>query len=199
MLHTDVVRKLMIFLLMLAAVLVGAELVADRLAESMISDKAKSRTGARRAETSIDSFPLMIRLLATRQVEQVNVRLERVRAGPLEIDRLTADLHDVRVSLGDLPEGLSAVKKIDRGVLTATITRPAIESAAGVPLPDGGPEIEAALDDGTLSLSASGLPEIAIPLGVEVLPCSAGAQLTGVRLRLRCTVHEIPTRFLEQT
>ena len=196
--HTGRMRKVAIALLVVLVLVAAGEFVADGVAERLISDKVEDKSGARTAETSIDSFPLVVRLLATQRVERLTVKLDRVEAGALDIATLEVDLHDVQVSLSDLTNGLRAVDDIGRGVLTATITKTAIGAAAGVPLPEGGPAPTARLAGGTLSLSATGLPEVTIPLGTEVLPCSAAGRLTSGTLRLRCTIREIPARFLQR-
>ncbi len=199
-------------LAVLATVVVGLALVADvvarRVAEDRIEDRALTAAGgARSAEAHISSFPFVPRLLLTGSVPRVDVRLEEVTAGPVDLAAVDLELHGVEVDRQLALAGRPELEDVDRGTLTLSVDPGALARAVRLPVTvqgDGvtarvrGRAVRARVDvtpNGSLVLRVPPLPAFTVP--VVRTPGLFGCESTAAAIRdgsivLTCDFDAVP-------
>lgn len=199
-------RKLVV-LGVVAAVLVGADVAARRVAEGEVEQRARAEAkDARSVDASIASFPFLPRLLLAGSVPEVGVHLVEVTSGPLDLAAVDVDLRGVRLDRGALFSGVAELQGIDGGTVTVDLDAAAISRALRLPVSISGGalrvrfrglEVSArpeAGEDGSLVLRAARLPRLRISLTRSRLVSCAAARATveGDRVRLACDVTDVP-------
>ena len=200
-------RKLVVVLGVVAAVLVVGDVAARRVAEGRVEERARTEAReARSVDARIGSFPFLPRLLLAGSVPEVDVHLVEVTSGPLDLAAVDVDLRGVRLDRGALFSGVAELQGIDGGTVTVDLDAAAISRALRLPVSIGGGalrvrfrglEVSArpeAGEDGSLVLRASRLPALRVSLTRSRLVSCAAARATvvGDRVRLACDVTEVP-------
>jgi hypothetical protein len=210
------VKKLVITLVVLAAVLLVVDLVAKAQAESKVRERAVAfyPPGAG-GSASIRSFPFLFHLLASGDVPEVTITMDNLRAGAVVIRRLTIDVRQVDLDRAQLFKGRVRVLDIGRGRIEATVDGPSVAQAAGVDLRFSNNEVEIHRRVGGHDLSARAtvsvqgnllrlvpiaLEGLTLPVGevtyripgAELLPCRAQVRVVDDGLRASCTIDDVP-------
>lgn len=94
-------RRLVIALLVLAALLVVADRVTVRLAEQAVATQAQRNAGLSSAPTvKLRGFPFLTQALRG-QYGRIDLQAEDLDRGGVRVSRLTATLHDARIPLSE--------------------------------------------------------------------------------------------------
>ena len=195
---------------MLAGLLIAADIGARTVAESQIRDRVVIAAGPAGETTArIDSFPFLVRLLTSGEVSRLRVAAADVTVEQLTMARVALDLHGVTLDRDRLlSEQKVVLSDLDRGTATADITAEQISERVGVTvtLEPGRARVRvagqsvtatASVTDNTLRLSVSGLtvPALRIPR-LPLLPCVADAEILAGRVRLTCSVDQVPPELV---
>jgi hypothetical protein len=199
-------RKL-VTLGVLAALLVGADAGARRVAEAKVEQRARAQApGSQAVEARIGSFPFLPRLLLSGSVPEVALHLEQVTTGPVDLAVVDIDLRGVVLDRDALLAGSPELQDITGGTVNVELDAGAIERVVRLPVSVGdgavrvrfrGLEVAVrpeAGQDGSLVLRAGRLPPLRVPLARSRLVSCAAARVTveGERVRLSCDVTEVP-------
>ena len=157
------------------AVLVGlavaVDVVARRVAEDRIEDRAVDAAGgAESAVASIRSFPFVPRLLLTGSVPRVKVRLEEVTAGPLDLAAVDLELHGVEMDRALMLAGQAELEDIDRGTLTLEVDPAAVARAVRLPVAVEGDAVRVRVRGRTVTARVGVSPNGSMVLRVPPLP-----------------------------
>jgi hypothetical protein len=188
------VRRLVALALIVLVVGVVADIGAKALSESQIETTAHREAPESQADAAIPVFPFLPPLLLAGKVDEVSVHMTHVPAGgAVFFDKLDFDLHGVEISrralLNDRRVELVA---IDRGTVTAVVPLPAV--ARDLPLSG----LSARVVDRAIALRGPGGVSASIPLPDESLvPCEGAATVQAGRIRISCTLEEIPPALIE--
>ena len=154
----------------------------------------------------IRSFPFLPRLLLAGSVPGVDVHLEQVTSGPLDLAAVDVDLRGVLLDRDALFAGTPELRDIEGGTVTVELDAAAIEQVVRLPVSIGGGAVRVRLRgmevvarpeagrDGSLVLRAGRLPPLRVPLTRSRLISCAAARVTveGERIQLSCDVTEVP-------
>jgi uncharacterized protein YwbE len=205
------IRRLVGAVLILGILGVGADIVLRRYAESEISKRVRAEVESTSVSTNISSFPFVVRLAASGTVGEVKTHLDKPHVGPLIFDSIDVDLKGVQVDRNQLLSHQDVkLRKIDSGQVTAELTESTLAQALGVPvrLEGGAIHVTVLGKDATATLSVKGnkllFDVVGRPLSLpipqtSILPCAADATVADGRIRLTCTIHEIPPALLQAT
>ncbi len=198
-------RIVLVLLVLLGALVVAVEVAAPRLVARGIEDGVDERTrGVTTVRARVDSFPVVARVLGTGQVRHVSVELDRVARQELTFATIRMELEGVRVGRRTLLGGEVEIQSIERGRIAAELTAEALSAALPVASVELGPgvarvavggagvDVALELQEGRLRFAAGPLPELAVPLPVDVLPCEPEGEVLEGRILLTCTVHDVP-------
>lgn len=194
----------------LAGVLVAVDLGARAVAESQIRDRVAAAAGPAGATTAhIESFPFLVRLLTSGDVSRIRLAASEVRIEDLTLARVALDLHGVTIERDRLlSEQKVVLTALDRGTATAEVTADQLSERLGVPvtLEAGRARVRvagqtvtatASVSDNRLRLSVAGVnvPTLRIPR-LPLLPCVANAEILPGRIRMTCTVDQVPPELV---
>ena len=170
-----------------------ADIATKALAESQIESTAHEEAPQAGANAAIPVFPFLPPLLLAGKVDEVSLRLSGVPAGPVVFDRLEFDLHGVEISRRALlDERRVQLVAIDRGTVTAIVPLPAVVRD----LPLSG--LTARWVGRSIVVRGPGGVSVPIPLPDDALiPCSGEATIQAGRVRLTCTLEDIPPALIE--
>ncbi|HUQ62368.1 MAG TPA: DUF2993 domain-containing protein [Acidimicrobiales bacterium] len=204
-------RKLLLVVLLL---IVGMLVVADFAARAAVEDQLQANLrkdvpSATSASVEIDSFPFLARLLVSGELSELHASATDVDAGPLSLARVTVDLQDVHIDRDALlRQRRVELTGIGKGTATAEITQEELSDALNVPvqLSNGkigvraGPlqaSAKVSVQDNVIRVNAGpvSLPAIRIPKA-PLLPCVANAEILDGRIRVSCTLDEVPPELL---
>ena len=180
------------------------------VAESQLRDRveaASSPAGATSAR--IESFPFLGRLLLSGDVSRIGVAAADVTVEGLTFARVALDLSDVTFDRDRLlSERKVVLESLERGSAVAEVTQDELSERLGVTvtLEAGRARVQVAgqtvtagvsVRDNTLRLSVAGLsvPALRIPR-LPLAPCVANAEILPGRIRLSCSVDEVPAELL---
>jgi hypothetical protein len=198
------IRRLVALVLIAGVLGVGSDIVLRRYAESEISKRVRSQVEASSVDTTITSFPFVLRLAANGTVGEIDTHLDKPHVGPLVFDSVDVDLKGVQVDRDLLLHQEVLLRKIDSGQLTAVLTETTLAQALGVPVQLEGGSVRVngvaatiSIKDNRLLFDVLGHP-LALPIPkTSLLPCAADATVADGRIRLSCTIHEIPPALLK--
>jgi hypothetical protein len=194
----------------LFGLLVVADVAARTVAEGQIRDRVAVAAGPAGPTTAeISSFPFLGRLLTSGHVSRIQVSAADVRVEDLTIAKVALDLHDVTFDRDRLLSDQKVVlSDLGRGTATAEVTAAQLSERLGVDvtLEAGRARVRvagqtvtatASVSDNTLRLSVSGLsvPALRIPR-LPLLPCVADAEILPGRIRLTCSVDQVPAELV---
>jgi hypothetical protein len=201
-------------LLVLLVVVIGLLVIADFAARAAVANQIENNLkrdvpSATSASVDIDSFPFLGRLAVSGKVSTLHATVTDVDAGPLKLARVTVDLHDVHVDRQALlNERRVELTGIGKGTATAEITQDELSDALNVPvrLSNGKVGVRAgplqatakvSVQDNVIRVSAGpvSLPAIRIPKA-PLLPCVANAEVLEGRIRVSCTLNQVPEELL---
>ena len=179
-------------------------------AESQLEDRMRAASRQlHEPEVSIRSFPFFGRLLVNGSVARIRARAVNVDAGPLRLATVSVELHDVRLDRNRLIGKRQVdLRSIDKGVAEAEVSEAVLSAALGVPLeltPDSvivrvrGVRLSGSLrvEDNVLSIAGAGLPALRLTIpDAPLLPCVAEGEVLQDKVRLRCTIDEIPDELV---
>ena len=92
----EVIRRLVLVLIVVVAILVGLDLAGRAVTESALASHVKSSTHAKSTSATINSFPFLWDAAVEGRVQNVTVVDNGVPAGPLTLDSVTVQAHQVR-------------------------------------------------------------------------------------------------------
>ena len=194
----------------LAGLLVAADVGARTIVESQIRDRVVLAAGpAGETSARIESFPFLGRLLTSGEVGRLRVAAADVTVEELTMARVALDLHGVTLDRDRLlSEQKVVLLALDRGTATAEVTAEQISERLGVTVTlepgrarvrVGGQTVTAtaSVTNNTLRLSVAGLsvPALRIPR-LPLLPCVADAEILAGRVRLTCSVDQVPAELV---
>ncbi len=203
-------RKLLVLAVVIIGLLAVADLGARAVAESQLQERvelAAQPTGPTSA--NISSFPFLGRLLTSGEVSRLTVAAAGVTVERLTFARVALDLDDVTLDRDRLlSERKIVLTDLRRGTAEAEVTQEELSERLGVPvtLEAGRARVRvsgqtvtatASVTDNTLRLSVSGLsvPSLRIPK-LPLVPCVADAVIVPGRIRLTCSVDQIPAELV---
>lgn len=185
-------RKLLVFLLVLAIVIGAAEFFAARFAENQIEERLAREVDAE-VEAGVSSFPLVTRLLVAEEVRHLEVRLTNAAFEEITFDTLTIGADGIELPRRRLFDRNLRPTAIASGSVTAFLSRSSLEASLGTTLPEIDPATASAtFEAGTLTLEVPNLPPVQVAIPEEALPCSGAGEVVSGGVRLRCDVDEIP-------
>ena len=91
----QVIRRLLVVLIVLAAVLVGVNYAARAVTETALADHVRSSTHARSASATVSSFPFLWDAAVEGRVQDVTVVDRGVPAGLITLDTVTVEAHQI--------------------------------------------------------------------------------------------------------
>ena len=203
-------RKLLLLAVVVAGLLVVADLGARSVVESQLADRVELAAEPQGTTSArISSFPFLARLLASGEVSRVRVATAGVTVEGLTLARLAVDLEDVTVDRDRLlSERKIVLTDLQRGTAEAEVTQEELSDRLGVPvtLEEGRARVRvagqtvtatASVTDNRLQLSVSGfsIPALRIPK-LPLVPCVADAVIVPGRVRLSCAVDEVPAELV---
>ena len=180
------------------------------MAEAQLRDRvAASATPAGATRARIESFPFLPRLLLSGDVSRIQVSSADVTVEGVTFARVALDLSEVTFDRDRLlSERKVVLESLERGTATAEVTQDELSDRVGIPitLEAGRARVRvagqtvtaaAAVSDNTLRLSVAGLsiPALRIPR-LPLLPCVADAEILPGRIRLMCSVDEVPAELV---
>lgn len=195
---------------MLVGLLVAADLGVRSVAEGQLRDRVRLAAAPAGATTArIESFPFLGRLLSSGSVSRIEVSAAEVTVEGLTFARVALDLRDVTFDRDRLLSDRKVVLSgLERGMATAEITQDQLSERLGVAitLSAGKAQVRvagqtvtaaASVTDNTLRLSVPGLsvPALGIPK-LPLVPCVADAEILPGRVRLTCSVDQIPAELV---
>lgn len=207
-------KKLVIVLLVL--LLLGALLAGlaygDLRLRSLVEEHAEQQLvaalpQAKGVEVELDGFPFTLGVLLHGEVEALHVRLESVREAGLEATDLSLDVETIALDEDALiDEQRLVVTDIGRATAQGFVSDEAVSALVGqtIRFSPGkahgvlrGRELEvtAAVKGRLVQLSTAveGVPPVVFPLPPsDVLPCRPELELLEGKLRLACSIDELP-------
>ncbi|MDP1806936.1 MAG: LmeA family phospholipid-binding protein [Acidimicrobiales bacterium] len=197
-------------LALLAGLLVAADVGARSVAESQIRDRVVIAAGpAGETAARITSFPFLLRLFTAGDVSRIRVSAADVTVEGLTLARVALDLHGVTLDRDRLlSEQKVVLTALDRGTATAELTAAQLSERLGVAvtLESGRARVRiagqtvtatASISDNRLRLTVAGVnvPTLRIPR-LPLLPCVADAEILPGRIRMTCSVDQIPAELV---
>jgi hypothetical protein len=189
---------------------VAADVAARAVAETQLRDRVAVEAGSAGPTTArIDSFPFLGRLLTAGDVSRIRVASADVTVEGLTLARVAVDLRGVRIDRDRLfSEQKVVLSDLESGTATAEVTAEQLSERLGVDvtLEAGRARVRvagqsvtatASVSDNVLRLVVSGVnvPALRIPR-LPLLPCVADAEILPGRIRLTCSVDEVPAELV---
>ena len=200
---------ILVLLLVIAALLVAADLTARSVAEQELVRRVQTAVPeAGAASVHIPSFPFLPRLLASGTVPRLDAEVRDVTVKQVRFDFIAVELHGVRLDRDQLTRNRSIVlRDIVRGQVRGEVQQRALTDVLGVPvqLEDGRAAVRIAgvtlgadisITDGSLTISGLGITLPTLDLTGPLLPCIADAVILSGRVSLTCDFTQIPAELL---
>ena len=201
-------RRLIIFLVILVGIEVVGDVSARAWAQSQITSRAKAELPRGvHVKSHIHAFPFLIPLFSSGRVTEVDGHFDNLDVGPFAVAALDIQLHGVRVNRDKLVRERKVwLEGIRDGTVSADITAEALSHALHVPVTVttgqvkvtvGGVAVAANIrvQANTLEFGIPGVPAIKIPR-TRLLPCAADVTTLADRVRVSCTIHNVPAGLL---
>jgi hypothetical protein len=130
-------RRLLIFLIVLALLLVVADRVAVRVAQRAIGDQIQSSQNlSARPDVKVAGFPFLTQAIGGRY-ERIDTSLRDLTVdGGLTVDRLDIQLNGVHIKASDAIRGQVSSAPVDSASATATVGYASLNAAAKANLAD---------------------------------------------------------------
>ena len=208
-------RLLTLVVVLVLALLVGADFGAKWLAARAVADQAKRSTGAASGSASISGFPFLYETIGQGRVHGLHVRLTGVPAGPgLQLQTVTVDLSDVHFDRHRLwADRKVTVTSVASGTGVIDVSVAELSTVAGrtvtigPPGPSGQPQLlvdtpgggtvaaTASIASGHfLQVVAGGVPLVNVDLARTPLvqDCDMGLRVTATGVEASCTMSPVP-------
>ena len=197
-------------LAVIIGLLVATDIGVRSVAEAQLRDRvAASASPAGATSARIESFPFLPRLLLSGEMSRIRVSSADVTVEGVTFAHVALDLSEVTFDRDRLlSERKVVLESLQRGTATAEVTQDELSERVGVPiiLESGRARVRvagqmvtaaAAVNNNTLRLSVAGLsiPALRIPR-LPLLPCVADAEILPGRIRLTCSVDEVPAELV---
>ncbi len=206
----SVFRKLLLlFVVAVVAVLVVADVFARRVAEDQLRQQVVSKVRPDGpVSASISSFPFVGRLLASGTIPEVEVSLVDVTVRGftfasvgvvLESVRIDRDalVQDRRVALLAIGKG-TAVVEISADEISRLVKVPVVleSGRARVRLDGRLVDVAARVEGSSLVVAAAGVTLGAVDIPpLPLVSCLSGTEIRPGRLRLTCSIDEVPVEL----
>jgi len=199
-------RKLLLLAVVVAGLLVVADVAARKVAEDQVADRVAASDGVEgQARVEISSFPFLPGLLASGTVDDLTVTVDDVRTDRVRFATVAVDLERVRVSREELLSGRRVVlQDVGRGTARAEVTQEELSRVLDLPVTVergrvrvrvAGQQVtaEASVRDNVTRLSVAGaqVPGLTLPR-LPLVPCLADVELVPGRVRLSCRLDRVP-------
>lgn len=208
------IRFLVLLVVLVAVVAVAAEVVVPPRIEEVIEERVATEVPEAESVTAeLDSFPVVVRGLATGEVQRLVVTLEDVARPEVNIDSVEVDLAGIEVERRALFDGEADLERIDRGSLTAVLSEADLEDAlpgdvVDLTLSPGRVEArvagqtvgsDVAVSEGRVIFALDSLPDVSFALpGPQFFPCPLEGEVVSGALQLRCTLDRVPDYLLRR-
>jgi hypothetical protein len=208
------VKKLVIGLVVLGVILVlvlaglayadvSVREYAEEEAERQLAVAVPSAAGV---DVEIDAFPFVGRVLLDGSVRELDVELRELRSGKVAVERVTLRVEGLQIDRDKLlGERKLAIIGLQRASLDGTITSDAVAAATApvstklragkVEVTYAGHTVEGKLrvKKRDVVIDVAGVKQLRVPLPEEkYLPCTPAVKVEGDRLKVSCTIHELP-------
>ena len=200
---------LLVLLLVIAALLVAADLTARSVAEQELARRVETAVPeAGDASVDISTFPFLPRLLASGTVSRLDAEVRDVTIKRVRFEFIAVELHGVQLDRGQLTRNRQIVlQDIERGQVRGEVTQGALSEVLGLPvrLDAGRAEVriggvtvgaDLSVTDGRLTVSGFGIALPTLDLTGPFLPCIGDAVILSGRVALTCDFDEIPPELL---
>ena len=211
------VKKALIIVLIVVSVLVvagiGAFLYADSRIKAYVEEEAETRIASRvpqadGIDVTIEGFPLLWDVLFGAKIEGLNVVVARVQSHGIQADDLSLEVDGIALDRDKmLDDRQLVVTGIDRAKIQGFLSQKSVSKAARaevafksgkVTVSAHGHTFDASLKivHRSIQLRASvpGVPAVLVPLPEEeFLPCQPEVEIMDGKLRLSCTITELPS------
>ena len=202
-------KRLVIVVVVLGALGLGADVGAKSWAEGQIESRARAELSS---ETSVSAdiraFPFLLPLFLAGRVSEAKGHFENVRAGALTFASVDIELHGVRVNRSKLLNDQKVeLTDIDEGTVLFDIAVAELTRVLRIPVTASNGELKLTVAGVTatakVSVSANALVfdvggvtrSVPIPK-TNLIPCATRATVLAGRVRLSCTIREIPPALL---
>ena len=208
-------RLVTLAVILVVALLVGADFGAKWLAARAVADQARHSTGAASGSASISGFPFLYETIGQGRVQGLDVHLSDVPAGPgLQLQSVTVDLSEVhfdkhrlwahrKMTLTAIASGTGVID-VSAAELSTVANRTV---TIGPPGPSGQPQVLVDMPGGRtvaataqivsghfLQLVAAGVPVLDVDLARTpvVQDCAMSLRVTGSGVEASCTMSPVP-------
>lgn len=192
--------------------LAGAELLARPAIEQAVEDHVDERLDVSSVDARLGGFLVVPTMLATGEVSRLDVDVRDLVRPELTVESVRVRLFGIEVDRGALLEGKARLERVDRGEVEAEVSQADLQAAIpeGVAVLQlspgratvhvGGVAADVGVDvsGSVLQLDLGPLPALTVSLPADVFPCPLEGEVLEGRLRLWCTLEEVPTWLLEQ-
>lgn len=200
-------RNLLILLVVIvvlgAALDVGLRLLLQSRVEAAI-EGADRQIDVGDVDAEVGSFPFLPGLGLRGEVNHLSLRLEDLVTPDVTFSVFRITVDGLTFDRSALMNGQVRVQRLDRAVIKAEITEEAASEAVGVPVTftPGTATVQVAgrarpatvaLTGGALTLSATGVGELSIPISEgEYFPCTPDAEVKQAKVVVRCRADALP-------
>jgi hypothetical protein len=189
---------------------VAADIGVRSVAEQQLRDRvAATAHPAGATSARIESFPFLGRLLTSGSVSRIRLSAADLTVEGLTVAHVSLDLQDVTFDRSRLLSDRKVVlQSLGRGTAEAEVTQEQLSERLGVPvtLTPGRVQVrvagqlvtaKASVSQNQLRLTVVGLsvPALKIPT-LPLVPCVADAVVLAGRIRLTCSVDQIPPELV---
>jgi hypothetical protein len=207
------VKKLVIGLVVLGVILavvlaglayadVQVREYAEEQAERQLVAAVPSAGGA---DVEIDAFPFVGRVLLDGSVRELDVELTDLKTGKIAVERVAMKVEGLKIDRDQLlGDRKLVVLGLQKASVDATITSAAVNAVTPVTTRLRNGKVEVTYQGHTVEgklkvrgrdvvIDVAGVQELRVPLPDEqYLPCTPDVKVDGDRLRVTCTIHELP-------
>jgi hypothetical protein len=210
------VKKILFVLLIVFVVLlvigVGAFLYADTRVKAYAEQEAQKRIATRVPQAdgvnvTIDGFPLLFDILFGGKIEGLHVEIARVHSHGIEAKDLSLDVEGIALDRDKmLSDRQLIVTGIDRATVQGFLSDDDVSKAAKAKVTFKPGKVTVSAHGHTvdakvrivgrrieLRANMPGVPKATVPLPEqELLPCKPEVEVQAGRLRLSCSIDELP-------
>lgn len=179
-------------------VLGALDVAARAAAEGQVEDEARAEAGPAGVAASIRGLPFVPRLLVGAAVPEVRVRVTELVVGRFTFEAVDIRLQGVEVDRDVLVrERRIRLVDIDQGTVSAEVSAPALSEVFGRVLETRGGDLGEGVGlraEGQRLVLTVGQRDVAGVVLPEdpLVPCIANVTVLAGRVRLSCTIEEVP-------
>lgn len=209
-------KKVLLILAVVLVVLVVAGIAAFFYADARVKDYAETEAEARIAarvpqasgiHVKIEGSPLLFDVLLSSTIEGLSVTVDKVTSPRIEAVDLSLHVEGIALDRDEMLENRKlVVTDIERATVQGFLTQEAVSEATRGSVAFEPGSVTATVRGQTfaaqlkvkgrrieLSAPFPGVPPVVVPLpDEELLPCDPEVELQKGRLRLSCTITELP-------